>query len=131
MAPSKIRGPSPAGGLSMPADPAATSVEGMIRSLPQRVRPDRVAGWRARFHCTFTGANRPDWTVVIEDGSCRVRDGLHGDADCALRMDRKTFLGIANGTTDPRIAFLLGRIRVSNLEELLRFVRAFREQGKS
>jgi len=105
---------------------AEDSVEELVRSLPSRVRREQVAGWRARFHCTFSGAEKVDWTVVIDDGSCRVDEGHHGSPDCELRMDHQTFLGIENGSVDPKWAFLLGRIHVSNLEELLRFVRAFR-----
>ena len=109
---------------------AVDPVEGLVRSLPLRLRREQVAGWRARFHCTFSGADTADWTIVIDDGSCRVDEGHHGNPDCALRMDQETFLGIENGSVDPKWAFLFGKIRVSNLEELLRFVRAFRRADR-
>ena len=37
---------------------AASALEDLVRSLPRRVSPERVAGWRARFHCTFSGADK-------------------------------------------------------------------------
>ena len=40
-------------------------------------------------------------------------------------MKHRTYLGIEDGTINPQTAFLMGKIRVSNLSEMMRFVKAF------
>jgi alkylation response protein AidB-like acyl-CoA dehydrogenase/putative sterol carrier protein len=103
------------------------SVESLMRSLPERVRDDRVAGWSGVFHCSIPGAGRPDWTVRLSDGECEVVEGLEGAADCTVTMKEKTFLGVQTGEVNAQAAFMMGKIKVSNLSLMLRFVKAFRK----
>ena len=102
-----------------------------MRALPDRLRPDRAAGWSSTFHFVLAGADHPDWTVWIEDGSCRVAEGLEGKPTCVVRMKEKTYRGLADGSVNPRSAFLTGRIKVSSLSEMMRFASAFKLSGGS
>ncbi len=110
-----------------PAEPLdLDSVEGLMRALPSRLRPSRAEGWSSTFHFRFDGAEHSDWTLRVEDGACRTAPGHDGEADCTVRMKAKTFLGIASGKTHAQTAFMLGKIKVSNLGEMMRFVKSFR-----
>lgn len=100
-------------------------VEAIVCSLPARLRPERVEGWEGRFHLVLTGDAKPEWTVVIEDGTCTVREGLHGEPSCVLTMPAKTYVGVETGKKNPMVAFLKGRIKITNVGQMRRYDRAF------
>ena len=43
-----------------------------------------------------------------------------------MKTKEKTFVGIQTGTVNPEAAFMLGKIKVTNLPLMIRFVQAFR-----
>ncbi len=102
------------------------TVEQLMLSLPRRFRPEAIKNWNGRFHCTIRGADKPEWTVHVEDGRCAVHEGLAGDADCKVKMKQDTFLGIQTGRLSPQTAFMTGKIRVSNLALMMNFIKTFR-----
>jgi len=107
-----------------PAGPV--SLEELMRSFAGRVRPKKIDGWHGVFHFTFDGADKPEWTLQVHDGQCRVDEGHDGNADCTLETKEKTFVGIQTGTVNPEAAFMMGKIKVTNLPLMIRFVQAFR-----
>ena len=64
--------------------------------------------------------------VRIADGRCAVAKGLEGKPDCVVSTTTPILAGIESGAINPQLAFLLGRIRVSDLDSLLRLVKALR-----
>lgn len=114
--------PSLAIGIPVPKD-----VVELFETLPFRFRADRAAGWSARFHFRFRDAVRPDWTVVIEDGFCRTLEGHDGTPDCVVTTTEKTYLAIESGQQSPETAFLLGKVKVSNIAAMTRFGKLFRK----
>ena len=107
--------------------PAETAtLDQVMRSLVGRVRPEKIADWNGVFHFTFDEAQHPQWTMRVHDGSCQVDEGHHGEADCTLKTKEKTFVGIQTGTVNPEAAFMMGKIKVTNLPMMIRFVQAFR-----
>lgn len=103
--------------------PAET--EAIIRSLPGRLRADRVGNYAGVFHFDITGASAPKWTVRIDDGTCRVEPGHEGEPTCTVTMDESTFLSIETGKQNPVMAFVKGRIKVSNVGHMRKYDRAF------
>ncbi|MBM3269094.1 MAG: acyl-CoA dehydrogenase family protein [Candidatus Sericytochromatia bacterium] len=113
--------PPDTGPDTMPED-----IESLMASLPRRHRPEKTAGWAARFHFKFKGAATPEWTVVITGEACQVLPGLDGQPDCIINTSADVYLGIEKGTQDPQMAFLMGKVKVSNLGQMQRFMKAFR-----
>ncbi|MHB1047210.1 MAG: acyl-CoA dehydrogenase family protein [Thermoanaerobaculia bacterium] len=107
--------------------PVPRSVEELFATLPLRFRSDRAQGWNARFHFRFKDVPRSDWTVVIEDGFCRTLDGHDGTPDCVVTTTEKTYLAIESGQQSPETAFLLGKVKVSNIAAMTRFGKLFRK----
>ncbi len=107
--------------------PVPRSVEELFETLPLRFRSDRAQGWNARFHFRFRDVSRSDWTVVIEDGFCRTLDGHDGTPDCVVTTTEKTYLAIESGQQSPETAFLLGKVKVSNIAAMTRFGKLFRK----
>lgn len=106
--------------LDTPAD-----VESIVRSLPARLRPEKVEGYAGVFHLALRGAEKPEWTVHIEGGACTVSEGLHGEPSCVLSMPAKTYVGVETGKKNPMVAFLKGRIKITNVGQMRRYDKAF------
>lgn len=104
----------------------ASTAEGLIRSLPVRLRADKVGDWRACFHMKLKGAAVPEWTVRIENGVCSVLDRLDGTPDCVIQAAADTYVGIESGKTNAQVAFMMGKVKVSNLAQMMKFLKAFR-----
>lgn len=100
-------------------------VEAIVRSLPGRLRPEKIEGWTGRFHLALAGADKPEWTVIIEDGTCRVEEGLHGEPSCVLSMPAKTYVGVETGKKNPMVAFLKGQVKITNVGQMRRYDKAF------
>jgi putative sterol carrier protein len=107
--------------------PVPTSVVELFETLPLRFRADRAAGWNARFHFRFKDVAPSDWTVVIEDGVCQTMEGHDGTPDCVVTTTEKTYLAIEGGQQSPETAFLLGKVKVSNVAAMTRFGKLFRK----
>ncbi len=117
--------PSPTAQEEAVATPPATAEE-LVAGLPGRFRPERAEGWQARLHLRLDGAASPEWTVVVGDGSCTVAEGLEGRPDCVVDMQADTYVGIETGRVNPQVAFMMRKIKVSDLGVMTRFLKAFR-----
>jgi alkylation response protein AidB-like acyl-CoA dehydrogenase/putative sterol carrier protein len=112
-----------------PSGPDASSiprtVEDLIGSLPARIRPDKAEGWQAVFHYKIKGAEKPEWTIFIDGADCRVEEGLAGTPTCTVEMKEATYVGIETGTVNPQAAYMMGKVKVSRLAEMMRFIKTF------
>lgn len=111
-----------------PASPPMTA-EALIRSLPDRLRPERAEGVAATVHYVIAGAEPADWTIRVADGECTATAGHDGEPDCVVRTDAATYVGLETGADNPQVAFMTGRLKVSNVAVMLRFVKLFRRAG--
>lgn len=100
-------------------------VGAIMRTLPQRFRPDRMKGWSGTFHWDIRGADEPEWTVRISEEGCDVQLGLQGEPDCIVRIGAKTFVAIEVGERSPMMAFAKGKIKINNVGNMRRYDRAF------
>jgi len=100
-------------------------VEAILNSLPGRFRPERVTDWSGVFHWEIRGAERPEWTVRIDAGGCEIQEGHAGQPDCTIRMGHKTFVAIETGKRNPMVAFVKGKIKITNVGNMRRYDRAF------
>jgi len=55
-----------------------------------------------------------------------VVEGLEGTPDCVVSTSEETYLGIETGRVNPQTAFMMGKVKISNVSEMLRYVKAFR-----
>ena len=106
---------APAGGPDVVAEAFAL--------VPLAYRADRAGDWRCRIH--FVLKEGGGHTLVVDEGNCRVEPGATGRADCAIKTDRETIVGIFNQTIAPDKAFMKGKITADNMSVLMKFAMAF------
>lgn len=102
-----------------------------MAALAQRLPAGAAQGWRATFHFRLSRCAEPEWTVQLDDQGCRVAPGLHGTPGCVVEMSGETFLGIATGAVNPQVAFMLRRVKVSDLGAMMKFLKLLRPAAGS
>lgn len=106
---------------------APKTIAEVFSGLPARFRPERATGWNAVFHFDLSGPQGGKYTVVVRDGACKVENGLVGEASCAVAAADKTYLDIELGKINPQMAYMLRKVKVSNLSQMMRYLKVFRK----
>ena len=97
----------------------------IIKSLPQRFKADKAAGVNTRFHFEIEGETGGHFTAIVVDGVCTVEDGLNGEPKCVVRAKAVDYEDVELGRTNPQMAVMMGKIKISNLGEMMGFVNYF------
>ncbi|MFQ5629537.1 MAG: acyl-CoA dehydrogenase family protein [bacterium] len=108
-----------------PAKKPETAAE-IFQTLPKRFKPEKAGDWQTVFHFDISGEDGGQFTVTIKDGSCTVETGLHGTPKCVVKSKAKTYRDIEFGKTNPQTAFMLGKVKVSSIPEMMQFAKMFR-----
>lgn len=98
----------------------------IIKSLPQRFKADKAQGVNTRFHFELEGETGGQFTAIVADGVCTVEEGLNGEAKCVVRAKAVDYEDVEHGRTNPQMAVMMGKIKISNLGEMMGFVNYFR-----
>lgn len=96
-----------------------------ITGLPQQVKPDVLAGLATVFHFNIEGDNGGLYTVKVEDGKLEVSEGLSGEPKCVVKAKDQNFIDVVTGKTNAMMALLMGKIKISNQGELLKYAKIF------
>ncbi len=96
-----------------------------IHSLPQKVRPEALDGLSTLFHFDLSGDGGGQFSVKVENGKLTVEDGLSGEPKCAIRSKAETLVNVVRGEENPTAAVMFGKIKASNLGELMKYAKIF------
>ncbi len=98
----------------------------IILSLSERFKADQVDGdLDIIFHFNISGDNGGDFTVHIEDDECKVTEGLTGEPKCVISCKDKVYEEIELGKTNAQMAFMMGKIKISNIMAMMKFIESF------
>ena len=65
-------------------------------------------------HFRFTGAEPGEWNATIQDGACRVAQGLpRSRPTISVVADSSDFVRIASGELDATKAYMEGKIKIA------------------
>lgn len=105
---------------------AKIGIYDLFASIPARFRPDRAEGVSLLFHFDLNGDEAIQYTVAIKDLKCSVEEGLHGQPDCIVKTKSQTYIDIETGKANPQMALMMGKVKVSNIGEMMKFAKVFR-----
>ena len=97
----------------------------ILQSLPERFLPEKAGDWETVFHFDISGPEGGQFTVTIKKGLCSVEPGLNGNAKCTVTVSDKTYKDVELGRTKAEVAFMTGKIRISDLAEMMQFTKMF------
>ena len=98
----------------------------IVLGLPDRFRQDDMDPFEGIIHLKIKGDEGGEFTVTISDNKCTVTEGLTGEADCVVKTSDKTYVDTEYGRNNPGMAVMMGKIKVSNLGVLMKFINMFR-----
>jgi len=114
------------GGQKTTKEEAPLTAIDIIRSLPKRLKAEKVNGFSTVCHFALSGENGGDFTVTIADGTCEVRDGHEGEAACLIEASAETYAQVELGKMNPQAAIFSGKIKISNLAVMMKFSQLFK-----
>jgi putative sterol carrier protein len=98
-------------------------VKTFINSLPEKVSPEAIEGHNTLFH--FNIANAGEFTVQIADGKMSVSEGFSGEPSCKVDTSADTLSKVLSGDTNPMMAMMTGKLKISNPGEMLKYAKVF------
>ena len=90
----------------------AVSARAILATVESRFRPEKAEGVTMNIGYDLTGENGGQWTLMIKDGRCTVREGFAEDLAVKLIMDADVYAGMMLGTIDGASAFTSGQVRI-------------------
>jgi len=96
-------------------------------SIPSRFRKEKAEGVSTLFHFDIVGNDGEPFTVVIHKNQCAFEKGLHGTAQCVVKTSAANYVKLETGELNPQLALMTGKVKVSNIAEMIRFSKLFRK----
>ena len=102
----------------------------IIFSLPTRLKADKIDESAASvFHFKLAGDRGGEFTAELKNKTVVVSDGLVGEATCVISAKASDYEDLELGRGNPQMMFMMGKIKVSNLGEVMKFVTYFHRLG--
>ena len=96
-----------------------------LMDLPNKVNPEALTGLNTNFHFDVTGDQPGQYTVQVVDGKMEIKEGFVGDPKCTIKAKESDLMGVVNGTVNPMMAVMMGKLKISNLGEMQKYAKAF------
>ena len=97
----------------------------IIKSLSDRFKSEKSPDFELIYHFEISGDNGGDFTVKIDSGNIDVSEGLHGNAKCVIKAKDKDYEDLELGRSNPQMAVMMGKVKVSNIGSMLKFIEMF------
>ena len=99
----------------------------IILALPERFKTESGAGENGLFQFIIEGDTGGEFTVSIVDGAVTVAEGLEGEPDCVIRADANDYEDAELGRVNKQMAVMMGKIKISNLGAMMKFMTLFED----
>jgi putative sterol carrier protein len=99
----------------------------IVLALPERFRPEAAGEDGGIFHFILEGDSGGEFSVIVNGGSCSVTEGLNGEPDCVIRSEATDFEDAELGRVNKQMAVMMGKIRISNLGAMMKFMTMFED----
>jgi predicted Zn finger-like uncharacterized protein len=94
-----------------------------------RFIPEKAQGVDAHISYDF-GDEGGQWTVIIKNGECEIKEGADPTAKSHVKMKAETYLKIATDQLDSRVAFMLGKLKIKgDKQSVATFRECFQKTG--
>lgn len=104
----------------------------IVFSSPMRFRQEKAEseGYSAIVHLQLEGEEGGDFTVSIQNNEVEVMEGLVGEPNCVAKMKASLYIDLEWDRTNAQMAFMMGKIKVTNPMELIKFIGMFRNMKR-
>ena len=114
-------------GLDRNADEKPSIARAIILALPSRLKKEKAANISGIYHFDISGPNGGKYSVMLDAGNCEILEGFHGEAKCLTEVEDTVYEGIELGKSNPQEALMTGKLKVSNIMEMMTFGGLFKK----
>lgn len=112
---------------STPTTAEILNARTIIHGLPSRFKQEKAQdGAPSVIHFKLNGDNGGEFTLTIKDKTATVQDGLIGEPTCVITANASDYEDLELGRGNPQMMFMMGKIKVSNLSEVMKFITLFK-----
>lgn len=97
----------------------------LLKNVEGQYDPSKVPDADTVFHFMLSGENGGDFTVVVKDETCKITEGLSGEAKCIVKSTDEVFEQVMTGKMNPTMAVMGGKLKISNIGEMMKFAKPF------
>ena len=92
----------------------ATAKE-VFEKISQRMQnePARFEGIDAVYEFNISGDNGGVWTMDLKSDPKSIKEGSSGNANCTITMSNSDFSDMIDGSLNPQMAFMTGKLKVA------------------
>lgn len=102
------------------------SARDFILGLASKINPEALVGKAdTNFHFKLDGEGGGDFTAAIENEKLSITEGLSGTPKCVVSTTPQILMEIVRKERNPTMAFMMGKIKVSNIGELTKYAKTF------
>lgn len=91
----------------------AMTVKEVLDSLPSKLDKDAAEDLDAVYQFDLRGNQGGQYHLLVQNGTCVVKDGIHADPHVILSMTGEDCIGILNGQVSGMMMAMSGRLQVS------------------
>ncbi len=98
----------------------------IVYSLSQRLNLEKVDDSATHnFHLLLDGPTGGNFTVTLKNKTVTIADGLIDTPTCEIRAKATDYEDLELGRGNPQMMFMMGKIKVTNLGEVMKFITYF------
>src|SRR5512135_3161184 len=87
--------------------------------MQAQFRPEKANGLNTTLQFDLTGDGGGTWTVQVQNGQCRVKQGPAGNPSATISATAADYVAIANNQLNPMQAMMQGRLKIKGDVALL------------
>lgn len=100
-----------------------TTISVFLSELKDKIAPEAIEGVNTVLHFDISGDTGGLYTLKIDNGELSWHEGLIGDAKSSIRTSDKVFSELLNKETNPMMAMMTGKLKVSNPGEIMKYIK--------
>ena len=103
------------------------TVDKIFATLPARFKTEKAVGKNLNLEFRFDSST---YYVLIKDGNLEIQstvDRRPSTVDCLVETDDATYIAVETGKLNPQEAFMTGKIKVSDLMQMMAFGALFKK----
>ncbi len=101
------------------------NISRFINGLAPKIDPAAIEGQNTSFHFDISGDQGGQYTVRIIDGKLEWEKGLVGEVKCKVNASADNLSKLLSGNLNPMMALLMGKLKISNQAEMLKYAKIF------
>lgn len=91
---------------------AFTNVKEIFESMSKNFNTNAAKNLETIFQFQISGDGGGDWYIIVKDGSCQIKEGIHESPTVTLVMSAENWIKMSNKQLTGMEAFMAGKLKI-------------------